>query len=550
MPNSKTLPELRLITDTLRSRRLGIGIWIAGGSLAMYAIGAGFASEVARFAGGAKAMAASMAPGTEALRLLRWPAERLDTLGGYLTYHNVTLYVLFLSLYAAVAGTHAVRGPESRHALEEILATGWSRFAVIRDRMAGFVVSLALISAGVGAGLGIAMAAGGQPDLGGSLVTAAAAGLCALTGYALGLLISQLIVSTRAASGVAAAVITGLYLLTNVWQELGPAGWVRFISPFYYFNTSRALVPGYGFDLPAAAALVAMTVLLAGAAAWAFQRRDYAVALWSRRAGASAPRPAGPVQRPVLRTLWSAALFRERYGLLGWAGAAALSMLVMARLEPSVVDLWNKVELFRNFIGTEAGRPVADQYLSFAGEIVAPIVVAYVITRAAAWVADLRQGRVELILAGPVSWPRLIGERLAALIVGILAITAGAIAGLALGAASAGAPLSGPGLLRLAAITVLLGTALGAVAAVAVAWLPSGLAVTVLAVFAAASYLLTYLVQLFGWPGWVSKLSVFGAFGRPYLELPTAAGFAVLAGLAVGGTLLAVAVARRSPKAA
>jgi ABC-2 type transport system permease protein len=550
LPNSKALPRPGLVTDTLRSHRLGIGIWIAGGSLAMYAIAAGFASEVARFAGGAKAMAASMAAGVEAMRLLRWPAERLDTLGGYLTYHNITLYVLFLSLYAAIAGAHAVRGPETRHSLEEILAAGWSRSAVIRDRTAGFALTLLLISAGVGMGLGISMAAGGQPNLGGSIITAAAAGLCALAAYAFGLLISQLMAGPRAADGITGAVIVAVYLFTNVWQELGPAGWARFISPFYYFNTSRALVPGHGFDLPAAAALLAMTVLLIGAAAWAFQRRDYAAPLWSRRAGPSRARDAGLVQRPVLRAFWSATLFRERYGLLAWASAAALSMVMMARLEPSVVDMWNKVKLVQKFIGTQPGRSATDQYLSFAAEILAPIVVTYVITRAAAWVADLRQGRVELILAGPVSWSRLIGERLAALDLGVLVITAGSIAGLMLGAASAGAALSGPGLLRVTAITVLLGTALGAVAAVAVARLPSGLAVTVLVVFAAASYLLTYLVQLFGWPGWVSKLSVFGAFGRPYLELPTAAGFAVLAGLAMGGTLLAVVAAQRSPKTA
>ena len=91
---------------------------------------------------------------------------------------------------------------------------------------------------------------------------------------------------------------------------------------------------------------------------------------------------------------------------------------MMARLEPSVVDMWNKVSLVQTFIGTQPGRSASDQYLSFAAEILAPIVVAYVITRAAAWVADLREGRVELILAGPVSWPRLIGERLAALVAG------------------------------------------------------------------------------------------------------------------------------------
>ena len=548
MLNSKGLPRLRLITDTVRSHRLGIVIWIVGGTLAMYAVAAGFASEVARFAGGAKAMAASVMASVEALRLLRWPAERLDTLGGYLTYHNVTLFVLFLSLYAAIQGARAVRGPETRHSLEEILAAGWSRRAVIRDRTAGYALTLVMICAGVGLGIAVSMAAGGEPNFGGSLITAAAAGLCALAAYAFGLLASQLMISTRAAGGVAAAVIVGLYLFTNVWQKLGWAGGARFISPFYYFNTSRALVPGHGFDLAATAALLAMTALMLAAATWAFQRRDYAAVLWSRPSRPG--RPGRPAQRPVLRWFWSATLVRERYGLLAWAGAAALAMFMMARLEPGVVDMWNRIKLVQTFFGSKPGWSAADQYLSFAAEIVAPIVVAYVITRAAAWVADLRQGRVELILAGPVSWPRLISERLAALVVGVLVITAGSIAGLAAGAAPAGVSLSGPGLLRLTAITLLLGTALGAVAAVMVAWLRSGLAVTVLAVFAAASYLLTFLVQLFGWPDWVSRLSVFGAFGRPYLELPAATGLAVLGGLALAGAVLAAAIAQRSPKAA
>lgn len=548
MPNSSSLPRPRLVADTVRSHRLGIAVWIVGGSAAMYAIAAGFASEAARFHGGAKAMAASMAAGVEALRLLRWPAERLDTLGGYLTYHNITLFVLFLSLYAAASGTRAVRGLETRHALEEILAAGRSRAAVIRDRTAGYALTLALICAGVGLGLGASMAAGGEPDLGGALITALAAGLCAFVAYAFGLLVSQLIASPRAASGVAAAVIVGLYLCTNVWQKLGPAGGVRFISPFFYFNSSRALVPGYGLDMPATAALLAMAALLLAAATWAFQRRDYAAALWDRTARKA--RSAGPVQRPALRWLWSATLVRERYGLLAWTAAAALAMFMMARLEPSVADMWNKIKLVQDFIAAQPGRTLADQYLSFAAEIIAPIVVAFVITRAAAWVTDLGQGRVELILAGPVSWPRLVAQRLAALIMEVLVITAGSIAGLAVGAAAAGAPLSAPGLLRLIAITVLLGAAFGAVAAVAAAWLRNGVAVTVLAVFAGASYLLTLLVQLFTWPSWAARLSVFGAFGRPYLELPTAAGFAVLGALALLGTLLAAAIASRSPKVA
>ena len=46
---------------------------------------------------------------------------------------------------------------------------------------------------------------------------------------------------------------------------------VRFVSPFHYFNASRALVPDHGLDLPSGLALIAMTVTMLGAAASAQQ---------------------------------------------------------------------------------------------------------------------------------------------------------------------------------------------------------------------------------------------------------------------------------------
>jgi len=118
---------------------------------------------------------------------------------------------------------------------------------------------------------------------------------------------------------------------------------VRFVSPFHYFNASRALVPDHGLDLPSGLALIAMTVTMLGAAA------------------------------------------------------------------------------------------SAQQYLSFAAQIVVPMVTAYVLTQAAGWVADLKQGRLELILAGPLSWAALIWQRLLALTFGAAVITAGATCGLVIG---------------------------------------------------------------------------------------------------------------------
>jgi ABC-2 type transport system permease protein len=541
-------PRWPLVADTLRAHRWGVPAWIVGAAIAMIALAAGFASEASRFAGGAQQMADSMRPGVEALRLLRWPADRLDTLGGYLTYHNVTLFTLGLTLYATVQGAHAIRGAEAKGVLAQILAAGRSRAGVLLDRAAGFALTLAFISVGLGAGLTVAMAVGGQPDIGGSFSIGFAVGLCAFTGYALGVLVTQFTPSVRAGTGIAALLLTGLYLVTNVADEVGPLGMVRYASPFHYFNASRALVPGHSLNLAASAGLVIAAVALLGAAAWAYRRRDYGAGLWTGRARTR--RPLRRLQRPALRAVWSATLLRQRLELLTWSAAAAASLALMGWLEPTVADMWNKFQYTQRIHGGGPGDSVADQYLALAGQMIMPVVAAYVIAQAAGWINDLKQGRVEVVLAAPVSWSRLVVERLLASLVGAAAIAIAAIAGLTVAAIAVGAGVDPLGLTRLFAVTLLFAAALAAVAALVVAWLRDGAAVTVLAAFLAASYLLVYLVPLLAWPDWALRMSVFGAYGNPYLEIPTWTGLTVLVTLTLFGTLAATAVARRSPKVA
>ena len=96
-----------------------------------------------------------------------------------------------------------------------------------------------------------AMAAGGARDVTGSFITALACGLFALTAYASGVLISQLSTSARSGTAPGCSVqfssgLAGLYLLTNVSDELGPVGVVRFVSPFHYFNPLLQRLPCAG----------------------------------------------------------------------------------------------------------------------------------------------------------------------------------------------------------------------------------------------------------------------------------------------------------------
>ena len=506
------------------------------------------AGEMRDFPGGARAFAESLRPGIEALRPMRWPAERLDTLGGYLTYHNLTLVTLFLAVYAAVQGAAAVRGGEEHNSLEEVLASGWPRRAVVRDRAAGFVLVLLGISVGLAIGVGLALSATGEPNWGGSFVALLVSGLAAMVGYALGLLISQLTRRARTASGLSAAVLVALYVLTNIGDELGPFAAVQYVSPFHWANASRALVPGQGFDGPATLALVVIAGALVAFAAWAFERRDYAGVLWARRPRVETERHP-TVQRRMLHTLWTAALLRGRLGLLWWAlSGAAFAALVVA-LEPTVMDAW---EAFKSYMGGAAalGATPEAQYLAFAGEVLMPFIAAYVLTQASGWVADLEQGRVEAVLAAPVSWTRLVIERVVAAVVGAAVLTVGSLTGLVITALAVGVPLDAAGLTRLTLDCVLLGLALGGVAALVVAGLRSGLAVVALAVFVGVSYLASLFAPMFHWPDWLARFSFFTAFGHPYLEWPAWGGLLVLVGLALVPGVAAVIVAERTPKVA
>jgi ABC-2 type transport system permease protein len=81
------------------------------------------------------------------------------------------------------------------------------------------------------------------------------------------------------------------------------------------------------------------------------------------------------------------------------------------------------------------------------------------------------------------------------------------------------------------------GAGFGAVAAIAEAWLRGRSAIVALCILAVTSYLLVLFVPLLDWPSWIERLSVSGAFGHPYLELPPLGGLVAWASLAPSAPL-------------
>jgi ABC-2 type transport system permease protein len=491
-------------------------------------------------------MGAALEAAAQAMRLLRWPAERLDTFGGYITYHNVTVVALGLGVWGAIQGASLLRGTRAEGQLEYVLAAGYPRWRILISRVAGFVIILLLVTAGIGMGLAAATAVAGAFDLSGSMITMASVGLAALACFGLGLATGQMGGTARSAAGLASALIAGLYLLTNIWEEVGWIGGLRYLSPFYFSNQSRDLVPGQSVDLTAMGLIIAMTVGAVGFSAWAFQQRDLREPLWRLPTRVTGTAPSA--HTVTVRSYFWSESSRTKVGLIAWSLGAASVIGLVAWLEPVVVDVWDELGFSDFLSGSKSGASVADQYFSFASQLVALVVAAYAITQAAGWVAEMRDGRVEMLLAQPVSWQRLILLRMLVASIGVMAISLAAAAGMAAGAAAVDTSLDPSGLVRSIPVTLMLGLAIAGLGAVLVAWIPTATSVIVLSVVTFASYLLPFVVPLFDLPDWSANLSLFGAYGQPYLEVPDAGGMLLLTALILAGGFVAPMLAQHFPK--
>jgi hypothetical protein len=84
--------------------RWGTLAWVLGAGLFLVYFGVAYAAPVRTFAGGAAAFGASVGPVAEGMRPLNGLAERLDTYGGYVTYHNTGGLAIGLALWALIQG--------------------------------------------------------------------------------------------------------------------------------------------------------------------------------------------------------------------------------------------------------------------------------------------------------------------------------------------------------------------------------------------------------------------------------------------------------------
>ena len=214
-------PIRRVFLETWREHRFAAVAWLIGGALANFVMVFSLDAELRDFPGGPEALPRVLGPSIEAFRPLRWPAERLDTLGGYVSYHNVTLIALFLGVYALVQGSRLTRTLEANGLMEVLLATGLSRGRLLVIRVLSFAALLAAISAGIAGGTAAALALVGEPNTPGAFLAFLAIWCGALLCVGVGLLLSQFIVGARLCAGVGTTALIAVYILGNAAGTFG-----------------------------------------------------------------------------------------------------------------------------------------------------------------------------------------------------------------------------------------------------------------------------------------------------------------------------------------
>jgi ABC-2 type transport system permease protein len=448
------------------------------------------------------------------LTVLLPPPVRLDTVGGYLQYRAYGSLVIVFAIWALVSATGAARGDEERGIVEMMLASGVSPARAVAGRVCAFAVASFVAAVAASLGLILGALAGGEsfpvvPALEAAILVAAVSLSC----YSLVLLIAQL-VAPRMATGVAGAVLLGLFLLNSLSRTFDSLATLRWLSPFRYYELSHPLSPGGTFDVRAVLILAGFTLFAGALAALAFTRRDLGSALIALRGPA---RP--PTYEPARALVWRIPVIRgiydRRVGLTVWTAGISLVAVLFVVLTKTIVQPLLAIPGLANYFASFVHGAVYPSFLSFLWFGFAQLLMSgFAIAQVARWSAEDGDGRLELVLSNPVSRTQVLLERAAVLALGATIIAAAS--GIAVGIESHYQSIDlDPG--RLAAASLLLvpfTLVFAAIGALLAARLPRA-SVGILGGFAFASYLMLQFAPIFNLPAWVQNLSAFKLYGQP-----------------------------------
>jgi ABC-2 type transport system permease protein len=534
---------------TLRDTRIAILGWSIGMGLLLVEVQAAVSGLVTTPA--ARAELVSLASE------FAWNAEAVavDTVGGYATF-KIGFFILLIALWPLLACSRMLRGEEERGSLDMLLTLPRGRLRVALEKLAAIWTALLM-----GLLIGLITFAGGQKfnaDFGPADALLFGLNLTLICGVfgGIALLISQFTQERGTAAGVTGGLLVVFIVLDMVHRVISGAEWVSRLSPVYYYNLSKPLIPAYGVNPGGMLVLLALSILLNGMALWLFVRRDVGAPVplprWLRLPErAVSPERALPVNAWSLRSVYARSLakiaFPTFWWTLGIAGFAAWVVVVDKQIADKLQALAEGSSFMKDLITSVGGGSSFNASLLSALFVLLPLLMmAFAVTQANRWAADEENGLHELVLATPQPRLKVLLARFGALTTATVIIGVLALALTALASAASGLALDGGNLAAATLSIIPMGLLMAALGYLFSGWLRSAIDTGLLSFLLAAWFFITFVGPDLNWPDGVQRLSAFYYYGTPLLHgLPVGDTLGVLAVTAVALAIASVRFARK-----
>jgi ABC-2 type transport system permease protein len=548
---------------TLRDIRIAILGWGAGIGLLMYAVLAAIPSLLQTPAERASVVALSGS--------FSWLADPIavDSPGGYATW-KYGFTILILALWPLLACSRILRGEEERGSMDVLLSLPRGRGRVALEKLAAVWTALLLMALIIG----LLTYAGGKSasasfTLGDALLFGLNIALIAGVFGSISLLISQFTQERRSASGLTGGLLLIFIVLDMVHRVIPNTDWLSAFSPVYYYNLSKPLVPASSYGVPSSSygaspvgllVLVALSILLSGAAIWLFARHDIGgtvklpafLDFLRRPERAVSPQRALPVNAWSLRSVYTRSLgmiaASTFWWTLGIAGFAGWMVVVVKQIEVKMAPLFASSPILKELITkVGGGSDTTNATILSAFFVLLPLLLmAFAVTQANRWSADEEDGRLELVLSTPQPRLQVLLGRFAALTTATIIIGAVTLALTVIASAATGLQLDGGNLAAATLSIIPLGLLVAALGYLLSGWLRTAIDTGLLSFLLVIWFFISFVGPELNWSDATLHLSAIYYYGTPLLNgLPL---WDMLGVLAAGALALALASLRFARK--
>ncbi|GER90236.1 hypothetical protein KDW_43980 [Dictyobacter vulcani] len=508
---------------TLREARIAILGWGLGMGLLLYAVLSAYPALVETPQARASLVSLSSS--------FAWLAEpvAVDTPGGYATF-KYGFTILIVALWPLLACSRLLRGEEERGTLDVLLSLPRGRRRVALEKLAAVWTALA----GMGLIIGLLTFAGGNHvnadfGLGDSLLFGLNIVLvCGVFG-SLALLISQFTQERSTAAGLTGGLLLVFIIIDMVHRIIPDTDWFSRLSPIYYYNLSKAIIPKYGVHPGALLVLLALNILLSGVALVLFERRDIggtvAIPRWLRPPErASQPAYALPVNAWSLRSIYTRSLGMiiapACWWTLGIAGFAAWMVVVVQQTEEKMATLYTSSPLLKGFLTKVGGGDINTNatILSALFILLPLLMMAFAVTQASRWSADEEDGLQELVLATPQSRLTVLLARFGALTTAVVIMSLLTLAATVLASTATGLKLD-VGNLAAATLSIIpLGLLMAAFGYLFSGWLSTALDTGILSFLLVIWFFISFVGPELNMSDSTLRLSALYYYGTPLLH--------------------------------